>query len=83
MARESIWLEATTGQGNLLEAKPKWQITGRRIAATQRQAFAASMFFFSDLVMSHIGLQLIGVGQFNGWLVRTRTETGTSVPSGW
>ncbi len=36
-----------TGQGNLVPAKPKWQITGTTIAANQRQALAVSVFFFS------------------------------------
>ena len=61
IALESIWLEAKTGpisrsgrmrgQGNLVDAKPKWQMPGRIIAAIQREVLVAITFFFSDFVM--------------------------------
>ena len=70
MALESIWLDAMAGQissngmrighGNLVPAKPKWQITGTTIAATQRQELAVSVFFFSDFVMGEVGLACNG-----------------------
>lgn len=58
------------GHGNLVEAKPKWQITGKMIAAAQRQVLVVRVLFFSDLV---IGCVRVGVGwwpSFHGWRLK-------------